>query len=199
MRATRRYRRAERRPACRAKSPLVASAGRAGRARATSQGVTPALQTPARPLSIRGLARGVAGAALFVQTPARVDLRPTDPQSTTDAPRALVRTPCSMAAEAEALPAVRARTRSWAAAAALLSVLALAGPARAGRSAPSHLRLPMQADFDRCALAASDHGQENLQGRLRLELLIRQSVLAIPTAGSVLCHRLPRLPDAQST
>jgi tetratricopeptide (TPR) repeat protein len=37
------------------------------------------------------------------------------------------------------------------------------------------MRLPMQADFDRCALAASDYGGENLQGRLRLELLIRKT------------------------
>src|SRR5712692_349515 len=34
-------------------------------------------------------------------------------------------------------------------------------------------RLPMQSDFDRCVLRIADYGNENIQGRLRLELLVR--------------------------
>jgi hypothetical protein len=34
-------------------------------------------------------------------------------------------------------------------------------------------RLPLQSDFDRCVLRISDSGNENIQGRLRLELLVR--------------------------
>jgi len=50
----------------------------------------------------------------------------------------------------------------------LASAAALAGP-------PSRLRPPMQAEFDRCALWAEEHGNRSLSGRLRLELLIRKS------------------------
>ena len=57
----------------------------------------------------------------------------------------------------------------------LAALCATPGAALAGRAPPSHVRLPMQADFDRCALGASDYGQENLQGRLRMELFIRKS------------------------
>src|SRR5437763_428317 len=34
-------------------------------------------------------------------------------------------------------------------------------------------RLPLQSDFDRCVLRISDSGNEDIQGRLRLELLVR--------------------------
>lgn len=64
---------------------------------------------------------------------------------------------------------------------ALLAIAAFAAPAalvlseaRAGE-APRHERLPLQMDFDRCALAAADYGDPNLQGRVRLQLLIRKS------------------------
>ena len=54
------------------------------------------------------------------------------------------------------------------------AICALALPAMA--SGPSrHKRLPLQMDFDRCALAAADSGNENIQGRIRLQLLIRPS------------------------
>src|SRR2546426_6072041 len=34
-------------------------------------------------------------------------------------------------------------------------------------------RLPLQSDFDRCVLRISDSGNEDIQGRLRMELLVR--------------------------
>jgi tetratricopeptide (TPR) repeat protein len=92
----------------------------------------------------------VASAAPFVQTPHLVGTR-------------------SQTLGGVLLPAAGAL------ACALAVFLCHAAPALAARSAPTHVRLPMQADFDRCALAASDYGQENLQGRLRLELLLRKS------------------------
>lgn len=54
-------------------------------------------------------------------------------------------------------------------------LLVAAGAARAGRSPTSQQRLPLQNDFDRCALLAADHGNENIQGRVRLQLLLRPS------------------------
>lgn len=57
--------------------------------------------------------------------------------------------------------------------ASILAAAALASlPARA-LDAPSHERLPLQVDFDRCVLKIADSGNENIQGRLRLQLLIR--------------------------
>ena len=52
-----------------------------------------------------------------------------------------------------------------------LAVLAASSPARA--DAPSKYRLPMQSDFDRCALAAEELGNRSLSGRIQLELLVR--------------------------
>lgn len=57
----------------------------------------------------------------------------------------------------------------------LLSLLLAASAAHAGRSPTSQQRLPLQNDFDRCALLAADHGNENIQGRVRLQLLLRPS------------------------
>ena len=53
-----------------------------------------------------------------------------------------------------------------------LATCALALPAAASGPSSSK-RLPMQMDFDRCVLAAADIGNESLQGRVRLQLLIR--------------------------
>lgn len=57
----------------------------------------------------------------------------------------------------------------------LLALLLASAAARAGRGPTDVMRLPLQSDFDRCALLAADHGNENLQGRVRLELLLRSS------------------------
>jgi|GEM_PF-733104 len=61
----------------------------------------------------------------------------------------------------------------------LAAALALSATATAkaafARELPSHERLPLQMDFDRCALAAADYGSQNLQGRIRLQLLIRKT------------------------
>jgi len=57
---------------------------------------------------------------------------------------------------------------------ALLVLAAVSSAARAGGPS-SHERLPFQSDFDRCTLAAEDRGiGGKLQGRLRLELLLRK-------------------------
>ncbi len=53
--------------------------------------------------------------------------------------------------------------------------LAAVSPAARASTASTHERLPFQQDFDRCTLAAEDRGIGNkLQGRLRLELLLRK-------------------------
>src|ERR1700736_2079769 len=68
----------------------------------------------------------------------------------------------------------------------LLAASALAGPSRntlgpAERGSPSDRlniappRPPMQTDFDRCVLRIQDTGNEHIQGRLRLQLLVRAS------------------------
>ena len=72
-------------------------------------------------------------------------------------------------------PRASARPRAVVRLALLVATLCAAPGAFAVRAPPSHVRLPMQADFDRCALGASDYGQENLQGHLRMELFIRKS------------------------
>ena len=59
------------------------------------------------------------------------------------------------------------RTSIFAAVAAATSAL--------GAEAPSHQRMPLQTDFDRCVLRIADTGNEDIQGRLRFQLLIRPS------------------------
>jgi tetratricopeptide (TPR) repeat protein len=49
------------------------------------------------------------------------------------------------------------------------------GRARSGRQRRVIQRLPMQSDFDRCVLRIADSGNQHIQGRLRLELLVRES------------------------
>lgn len=44
-----------------------------------------------------------------------------------------------------------------------------------GAEPPSHVRMPLQTDFDRCVLRIADTGNEDIQGRLRYQLLIRPS------------------------
>lgn len=51
----------------------------------------------------------------------------------------------------------------------LLAMLLCATAASAGT------RLPLQMDFDRCTLAAENVGQSAIQGRVRLELLVRKT------------------------
>ncbi len=53
--------------------------------------------------------------------------------------------------------------------------IAVTAPAAVARDLPTHQRLPLQMDFDHCALAAADYGNQNLQGRVRLQLLIRKT------------------------
>jgi tetratricopeptide (TPR) repeat protein len=76
-------------------------------------------------------------------------------------------------------------TRATAISLLLLSAAALAGrppnPFGNEKGGPRWVRprvverLPLQSDFDRCVLRISDSGNESIQGRLRLQLLVRES------------------------
>jgi len=59
--------------------------------------------------------------------------------------------------------------------AALLSTLVLAAAPAVRAGPPEKIRPPFQTDFERCALRADDAGNRSLQGKPRLELLIRKT------------------------
>ncbi|MBS2024488.1 MAG: hypothetical protein JST92_18975 [Deltaproteobacteria bacterium] len=81
--------------------------------------------------------------------------------------------------------------RTWLVATLTLALALISGPARATRSPTSQLRPPLQNDFDRCAVLAADQGNESIQGRVRLTLLVRES----GNVYAALVHSAPGIDD----